>query len=165
MRIRALVLFVSFQVLVLAGLAGQGARAAESCAPDVLFLRGPWGEARFSVELADDAAERARGLMYRESLGASQGMLFVYDRPGAPAFWMKNTLIPLDMLFITATGEVQAVHSMAVPGDLTPISGGQGIQYVLEIKGGMAGLLGVTPGSQMRHPSVDQDLAVWPCGD
>lgn len=161
MRAKALLLFF----FLIMGLGGRMAFAQEACSPDTLDLRGPWGTARFSVELADDAAERARGLMFRESLGASEGMLFVYDRPGAPAFWMKNTLIPLDMLFITSKGEVQYVHDRATPGDLTPISGGQGIQYVLEIKGGMAGLLGVTPGSQVRHPSIDQGLAQWPCAE
>ncbi len=97
--------------LVLAGavMGGQGAfatgDAADSCAPpDRLDIRGDWGgQARFTIELADTAGERSRGLMFRESLGASEGgMLFLYPpRAGKPAFWMKNTLIPLDMIFIT----------------------------------------------------------------
>ncbi len=146
--------------LVVAGVAGA---APDACRDDTLLLRGPWGQARFSVEIADTDAERARGLMYRDRLGASQGMLFVYDRPGAPAFWMKNTLIALDMLFITPEGVVQYVHPMARPGDLTPISGGDGVQYVLEIRGGMAAALGITPGSEMRHPVLDPARAAWPC--
>lgn len=141
------------------------ASAAPSCSDDTLLIRGPWGEARFSVEVAADEESRARGLMFRESLGASRGMLFVYPEPGAPAFWMKNTLIALDMLFITPQGVVQYVHPNAVPGDLTPISGGTGVQYVLEIKGGMAKVMGITPGSQVRHPSIDQDKALWPCDE
>ncbi|HHB80688.1 MAG TPA: DUF192 domain-containing protein [Aliiroseovarius sp.] len=136
---------------------------ADTCSQDALFLRGPWGQARFGVEIADTPAEQARGLMFRESLGASKGMLFVYDRPGAPAFWMKNTLIPLDMLFITPEGVVQYVHANAIPGDLTPISGGPGVQYVLEIKGGMAARLGIAPGSELHHPAIAADLARWPC--
>ena len=136
---------------------------AQSCDAEILQMRGPWGQAQFAVEIADDDAERARGLMFRESLGASRGMLFVYSEPGAPAFWMKNTLIPLDMLFITAQGVVQYVHSNAIPGDLRPISGGQGVQYVLEIKGGMAARMGITPGTELHHPAIDADIAAWPC--
>ncbi len=148
-------------VLGLSGLALPA--SAETCDPEILQMRGPWGQAQFGVEIADDEAERARGLMFRESLGASKGMLFVYPEPGAPAFWMKNTLIALDMLFITPEGVVQYVHSNAIPGDLRPISGGQGIQYVLEIKGGMAARMGITPGTELHHPAIDADLAAWPC--
>ena len=139
------------------------AASAEDCAPDRVDLRGDWGEARFRVEVADDDAERARGLMFRDTLPASQGMLFVYERAGAPAFWMKNTLIALDMLFLTAAGEVQYVHEMARPGDLTPISGGPGVLAVLEIRGGLARAIGITPGSQLRHPAFDPETAAWAC--
>jgi len=136
---------------------------ADSCQDDELFLRGDWGTARFTIEIADTAATRARGLMFRESLGASQGMLFMYPEAGAPSFWMKNTLIALDMLFITPQGVVQYVHANAIPGDLRPISGGPGVQYVLEIKGGMAALLGINPGTQLRYARFAQDIAAWPC--
>ncbi|HGG04535.1 MAG TPA: DUF192 domain-containing protein [Aliiroseovarius sp.] len=142
---------------------GQPVLAQDVCQDNVLDIRGPWGKARFTIEIADDDEERARGLMFRESLAASEGMLFVYDRPNEPAFWMKNTLIPLDMLFITEQGVVQTVHPMAVPGDLTPIRGGSGILSVLEIRGGMAGLLGITPGSEVRNPAFDPAKSVWPC--
>lgn len=136
----------------------------EVCAMDRLDIRGDFGAARFTVEIADDPAEQAQGLMYRESLASSQGMLFVYPRAGAPAFWMKNTLIPLDMLFITPEGVVQYVHEMAVPGDLTPIGGGDGVLAVLEIKGGLAGAIGIEPGDQLRHPAFGA-VAAWPCDD
>lgn len=136
---------------------------AETCQPEMLDLRGPWGQARFMVEVADTDASRAQGLMYRASLAASQGMLFVYPEPGAPAFWMKNTLIPLDMLFITPAGIVQHVHAMARPHDLTPISGGDNVQLVLEIRGGMAAMMGIEAGSELRHPAVEPSIAVWPC--
>jgi uncharacterized membrane protein (UPF0127 family) len=150
-------------LITLALLASASAAGAETCAPGSLDIRGPFGSAHFSVEIADDDAERMRGLMYRESLPASAGMLFVYDRPGAPAFWMKNTLIPLDMLFVTPEGVVQSVHSMARPGDLTPISGGAGVLAVLEIRGGLAAAIGIDPGSQLRHPAFSGPAAAWPC--
>ncbi len=145
---------------------GQGfgaGQAQAACLPETLDLRGPGGVARFHVEIADTAAERNRGLMFRESMPSSAGMLFVYEQPQDVAFWMKNTLIPLDMIFADASGRVQRVHANAVPGDLTAIPGGADIQFVLEINGGMAKRLGITEGAEMRHPAIETQKAVWPC--
>lgn len=144
---------------------GLALPVAAACAPGSVTLRGDWGQARFNVELADTAQERAQGLMNRQSLPRSSGMLFVYDTPGSPAFWMRNTLIPLDMLFLDARGRVARIHENAVPLDETPIPGGDGILAVLEINGGLARQLGITEGSEMRHPAFDQDSAAWPCAD
>ncbi len=141
------------------------ALAGEACATDRVDLRGEWGTARFSVELADTPGERAQGLMFRDSLSASHGMLFMYQIVGRPAFWMKNTLIPLDMLFVTPQGRVQYVHENAVPGDLSPIEGGPGILAVLEIRGGMARLMGIAEGTELRHPAFDASIALWPCDE
>ena len=145
------------------GLASGQAVLAQDCAADRLDIRGDWGTARFGIEIADDPAEQARGLMFRESLAASAGMLFVYPRAGSPTFWMKNTLIPLDMLFIRPDGTVAYVHDRAVPGDLTGINGGPGILAVLEIRGGLAEALGIEPGDDVRHPAFDGDDAAWAC--
>ena len=101
--------------------------------------------------------------MNREEMALSAGMLFVYDSPQRVSFWMENTLIPLDMLFLDATGTVTRVHENAVPLDRTPIPGGTDIQYVLEINGGLARQIGISEGDVLRHPDVDQDLAAWPC--
>ncbi|WP_249218795.1 DUF192 domain-containing protein [Falsirhodobacter algicola] len=143
------------------GIAG-GAAAAE-CRPDTVEFRGA-GTARFTVEVADDAAERARGLMFRESLPRSAGMLFVYDHAQSVSFWMRNTLIPLDMIFVDDTGIVRRVHENARPHDETPIPGGDDIQMVIEVNGGLARRLGIEEGSEMRSPALDQSKAVWPCG-
>lgn len=145
----------------LSGLMAGGAAAA--CDPAVAELRGAAGTMRFSVEVADDAGERAQGLMFRDSMASSAGMLFVYDRPLHAMFWMKNTLIPLDMIFADATGRVTHVHADAVPHDETPIDGGQGVQYVLEINGGLAAALGIAPGHVLRHPAIAQPGAAWRC--
>ncbi|MFM7445829.1 MAG: DUF192 domain-containing protein, partial [Tabrizicola sp.] len=115
--------------------------------------------------VADEAEERSRGLMFREAMPLNEGMLFVYDAPRRVGFWMKNTLIPLDMVFADASGTVTRVHPNAVPGDLTPIDGGEGVQYVLEINGGLAAKLGIAPGAVMRHPAIAADGAVWPCAE
>ncbi|SNR58048.1 DUF192 domain-containing protein [Puniceibacterium sediminis] len=141
-----------------------GAAHAESnCREDALWLRGDWGSARFGVKVADDDKERSRGLMFVEKMAMGTGMLFVYPRPQDTNFWMKNTLIPLDIIFADHRGVVQTVHPDAVPGDLTPIPGGQGIQYVLEINGGLAKSMGIVPGSVFQHPAIAQDSAAWAC--
>jgi uncharacterized protein len=118
---------------------------------------------RFTVEVADSAGERGTGLMRRESLPMAAGMLFVYPRAGAVSFWMENTLIPLDMIFADPTGTVQHVHENAVPLDRTPIAGGDNIQYVLEINGGLARRMGISEGAVLRHPAIDQSVAAFPC--
>lgn len=145
-------------------LAAQGALAEGLCAPDSVAVFAPEGEsrARFTVEIADDAEERARGLMHRDSLAASQGMLFVYERPGAVSFWMENTLIPLDMIFVDQHGVVTRVHENAVPLDRTPIPGGAAVFAVLEINGGLSRALGIGEGDILRHPAFGGD-AVMPC--
>lgn len=134
-----------------------------ACLPETVELRGPEGKARFTVEVADDGAERAQGLMFRETMPTGAGMLFVYDAPQRASFWMKNTLIPLDMIFADPSGRVTRVHSQAVPGDTTPIDGGDGVQYVLEINGGLAARMGISAGWEIRHPAIAQDGAVWAC--
>jgi uncharacterized membrane protein (UPF0127 family) len=136
-------------------------RAETACTPDRVELRWQGGAAAFSVEVADDAAERAQGLMFRETMAPGAGMLFVYEAPKRAQFWMKNTLIPLDMIFADAAGRVTRVHPQAVPGDETPIDGGEGVQFVLEINGGLAATLGIAPGAEMRHPAIAG--GVWPC--
>ena len=125
-------------------------------------LRGEWGSARFNVEVADDPNERSVGLMHRENMPLSAGMLFVYEQPQRVSFWMRNTLIPLDMIFMDETGRVMRIHENAVPLDETSIEGGDNIQYVLEINGGLASRLGISEGSELRHPAIGNNSA-WPC--
>ena len=151
------------QVALTVFLCLSGSALAETCDPGRADLRWSGGSAQFTVEIADDADERARGLMFRDRMAAGQGMLFVYPEPKTAAFWMKNTRIPLDMLFIGADGRVQKVHDRAVPFDETAIPGGDAVQFVLEINGGLAKRLGLTVGAELRHPAVDSARAAWPC--
>lgn len=149
-------------VMATASLAALPASAL--CREDRVELRGDWGTVRFRVEIADDRRERAQGLMHVEQMARLAGMLFIYERPQMVSFWMENTLIPLDLIFMDQTGLVLNVHSDAIPMDRTPIPGGSNeVVYVLEVNGGVAEDLGIVEGSQMRHPSVDQDAALWPC--
>lgn len=137
--------------------------AEAQCQRDKVDLRGDWGSARFSIEIADTPENRATGLMYRQTMAKRAGMLFVYEHPQRVAFWMKNTLIPLDMIFVDQTGVVQRIHENAVPGDLTPIPGGDGILVVLELNAGIVRDYGITVGSQMRHEVFSDISAIWPC--
>lgn len=157
----------SRQVRAGAGLAGlflswAGAAVAAPCADDTLQIRGDFGAARFSVVVAATPQEQARGLMYVESMPRLAGMLFVYETPRAVSFWMRNTLIPLDMVFIDEAGVVQHIHVMAQPLDETPIFGPESTQYVLEINGGMSDMLGLAAGDEVQQFRFG-DAAIWPC--
>ena len=92
-----------------AGFAGWLILAAQpiwaECADDRLTIKGDFGQATFSIDVANDARERAQGLMFVEEMPMLSGMLFVYEQPQSVSFWMKNTLIPLDMLFASPDGE------------------------------------------------------------
>ena len=109
-------------------------------------------EIKFEVELALNDAERSRGLMYREKLGPYDGMLFDFYQDAPVSFWMKNTLIPLDMLFIAADGTIKHIHANAVPLSTDPIPSEFPVRAVLEINGGSAKLLGIKPGDKVKHP-------------
>ena len=101
--------------------------------------------------------------MFRKTLARGAGMLFVYDHPTTAAFWMKNTYIPLDIIFVDETGTVTSVHSDAKPLDLTPIPGGDQVFSVLEINAGLARDYGIKAGTQLRHEIFSSNQPVWPC--
>ena len=107
---------------------------------------------KFEVELATNDSERGRGLMYRKQLGPYEGMLFDFYQEMPVSFWMKNTLIPLDMVFIAADGTVKHVHANAVPLTTDPVPSRFPVRAVLEINGGSAALLGIKPGDTVKHP-------------
>ncbi len=134
-----------------------------ACRPDVVDLKNEQTTIRFNIELAATPQERSRGLMFRDSLPNRSGMLFVFDPPQRVAFWMKNTLIPLDMIFLDQTGTVVHVHQGAVPGDLTPIEGGDDVFAVLEINAGLSSRYSIRTGTVMRHEIFSQGTAIWPC--
>jgi uncharacterized membrane protein (UPF0127 family) len=112
------------------------------------------GRPAVTVELARTDAERAKGLMHRRELAPDAGMLFLFDETAEHAFWMKNTLIPLDMIFIGDDGRVTGIVGRAVPGDLRARSAGGPSRYVLEVNGGWADAHGVAPGDRVRFENV-----------
>jgi uncharacterized protein len=134
-----------------------------ACQVESVQLRGEWGETHFSVEIADTPETRSRGLMFRDAMPRGDGMLFVHEEPRHVSFWMKNTLIPLDMLFVDRTGTITRIHHQAIPGNLTAIDGGDHVFAVLEINGGLAKRYGISVGSQMQHDIFSNGPAVWPC--
>lgn len=107
----------------------------------------------FDVEMATQGSEFARGLMYRTSLGSDAGMLFLFGNEGDRTFWMKNTLIPLDMIFIASDGTIRHIHHNAKPQDETRITSEGQAAAVLEINGGLSGALGIKEGDRVIHPA------------
>ena len=137
--------------------------AQAACRDTAVDIRGGFGEARFTIDLADDPGERAQGLMNVPEMPVGRGMLFLYERPQRATFWMRNTLIPLDMIFADTSGTITHIHENAIPLDETTIDGGEGVIAVLEINGGLAGQIGISVGDTLRHPGLDPSLAAWPC--
>ena len=111
-----------------------------------LTIRSATGEHRFTVEVAATPEQQARGLMYRRSLADGRGMIFPYDPPQPVGFWMKNTLIPLDIIFIRADGRIAQIAANTVPHSLEPVASGEPVATVLEIRGGRAAELGIRAG-------------------
>ncbi len=107
-----------------------------------------------AVELARTDAERARGLMHRTELAPDAGMLFIFDESAEHTFWMKNTLIPLDMIFIGEDGTVVGVVERAEPQSLTERTVGRPSRWVLEVVGGFAAEHGVRAGDRVRIEGV-----------
>ena len=106
----------------------------------------------FQVEIARNEASRARGLMDRRFMPADHGMLFEFDREAPEAFWMKDTYIPLDMIFISRTGVVTNIAANAEPLSERAIPSGPPCMAVLELNGGAAARIGLKIGDKVRHP-------------
>lgn len=126
-----------------------GPAAAQDLSGLVVETSG--GERRFAVEVADDRASRSQGLMFRESMPLDHGMLFDFERESQQSFWMKNTPLSLDIIFIDGRGIIVHIHHRAVPFDETPIPSRKPAAAVLEINGGVARLTGIAVGDRVRH--------------
>jgi uncharacterized protein len=104
---------------------------------------------RFTVEVARTPEQQQRGLMFRESLPPDRGMIFPLATPRIASFWMKNTLIPLDLLFIRPDGTIARIAANTVPHSLEPLESGEPVAAVLEIAGGRAAQLGIAEGDRV----------------
>lgn len=149
-------LSVAVAVILVAGGVGvqsAGARSAAAVTQPArlvpLTITSGKREYAFKVEVARTEAEQARGLMFRTRLGADRGMIFPMRPERFASFWMKNTLIPLDMIFIRGDGTIASIAARAVPQSLAPVSSFEPVAAVLEIEGGRAALLGLKPGDRV----------------
>lgn len=131
--------------------------SAATADPDTVRIESASGEHVFTIEIADDPQERARGLMYRQHLPRDAGMLFVYDPPQEASFWMKNTPLPLDIIYADERGVIINIARMTTPYSTKGIPSGGVIRGVLEINGGLSDELGVVEGDRLRHPVFDPD--------
>ena len=138
--------------LMLAQPAAAAAQSLDDFARSTLEIETADGASHeFQVYLARTPQQHARGLMYVAELPADQGMLFDYPRPRWVSMWMKNTLIPLDMLFIRTDGVIANIAQRTVPGSLAVINSEGRARAVLELNGGTAARLGIRPGDRVRH--------------
>jgi uncharacterized membrane protein (UPF0127 family) len=124
---------------------------AASAAAEPVVIHAGGSAYRFEVEVVATPETRAQGLMFRSSLAANAGMLFLYPGEQPVSFWMKNTLIPLDMLFLKADGSIAHIAHNAVPHDETPIDSEAAVKAVLEVKGGTATALGIKEGDRVEY--------------
>ncbi len=137
--------------------AGQGI----ACPEDQIDIRTDAGVATYSVEIADDAAERAQGLMFREDMAREHGMYFVYPTGRPVAFWMKNTPLPLDIIYINERGVICSIAADTTPYSEEALPSGCAAQTVLELNAGEAKAAGIRVGAPVRHPAIARPA--WKC--
>lgn len=107
---------------------------------------------RFTVEVAGTPQEQAQGLMFRTELAPDAGMIFPFPSLKPASFWMKNTVIPLDIIFVRADGRIESIAANTVPYSLDAVSSDGPVAAVLELAGGRAAELGIEPGDTVKWP-------------
>ncbi len=143
---------VALASAALSGCSAGGA-AVESAARTVpLAIKSGTKVHRFTVEVMRTEAEQSRGMMFRDKIAGDAGMLFPISPPRVASFWMKNTLIPLDMIFIRADGSIARIAAEAVPHSLEPVTSDEPVAAVLEIRGGRASELGIAENDKVEWP-------------
>ena len=141
--------------LVLMLLAGPALAQPVTYPKDTLTVETASGaKHRFNVELATSPQQIAQGLMYRRQMAPDAGMLFIFERPDPATFWMKNTFIPLDMIFIGVDGRIMNIAERTIPQTETPVPASGPTRAVLEVNGGTSARLGIKPGDRVRHSSL-----------
>lgn len=135
-------------------LAALAAAACQDRRPAVELRPASGPPASVYVEVADTADTQSRGLMYRKHLEPDRGMLFVFDEEKPHAFWMKNTPIPLDMIFVSRDGRIVGIHGNAEPFSLAPIDVGVPSRTVLEVNGGYTAAHGLKVGDRVAYRNI-----------
>jgi len=143
--------FLLLMVALAAASAGPKAAPLQSFATSTLTIVSAGGRHRFTVELAETPAQMEQGLMFRSSLAPDAGMLFDFKRPTMATMWMRNTLIPLDMLFVDAKGAIVDITERAVPESDAIISAAVPVRAVIELNGGTAARLGIASGDRVLY--------------
>jgi uncharacterized membrane protein (UPF0127 family) len=151
----ALLLVVLPPVLVAATCAGKKGSERAAPEPTVFLSTGGQSEVRVRVEVARTSEERRLGLMHRQTLDKGSGMIFLFDKQEIQTFWMKNTFIALDMIFIGSDLEVVGVVHDAEPMSLKPCMVDEPSQFVLEVEAGFASRHGIGPGTTVRFTGFD----------
>ncbi len=147
---RAVLLIV---VLLATALPGHAAEPQlQQFATADLIIVSAGGPHRFTVELAATPAQMEQGLMFRQALAPDAGMLFDFKRPTLATMWMRNTLIPLDMLFVDGHGRIVNIRDRAVPRSDDVIAAAAPVRAVIELNGGAAERLGIKPGDRVLYP-------------
>lgn len=134
--------------------AAIGLAASDSQSDSTLIIATRDAQHRFTIELARTPAEMERGLMYRDRLAPDHGMLFLYEDERPVSFWMKNTLIPLDLIFADSSGRIVQIAERAVPLSTALISSDSSVRAVLEVNGGTADRLKIAVGDRLIHPAL-----------
>ena len=145
---------VALVVLALLVVASGQAQAPVAFGRGELEIETARGRHHFMVELATSQDQQVQGLMFRRSLAPDAGMLFLYEDDHEIQMWMKNTLIPLDMIFIQADGTILSIAQRTVPGSLATIPSQGAARAVLEVNGGTAARLGIKPGDRVLYPGL-----------
>ncbi|MEO1530861.1 MAG: DUF192 domain-containing protein [Pseudomonadota bacterium] len=156
-RLRVCVVMSSLLAVILAAGAPPAAADGPTCAVDRVIVEAAGGPVLYTVEIADEPAEHAEGLMFRTEMASDAGMLFLFETPRQASFWMRNTFISLDMIFIAPGGTVLNVAENTVPFSEAPQYSDGAAAAVLEVNAGEAARHGIGPGTATRHPTLTPD--------
>lgn len=155
-RFLRVAVLLSLVVLTGCGRAEAGKKAAPKTVEDRFAIK--IGDRTVQMQIAALPAEMQKGLMFREKMGADEGMLFIYESPQAMGFWMRNTKLPLDIGFISPEGELQEIYAMYPLDERTVASRGRRLQFALEMNQGWFKQNGVKPGAKLDLKAVTEAL-------
>ena len=156
-RVAAFAMMVAFTACARAEMAPPAVAQADGLYREEVVVETQTGPVRFWAEIADEPAEQERGLMFRRELAREHGMLFQFPRPAPQAFWMHNTPLSLDIIFIGPDGRILNIAEHATPFSQDPIPSRGPAIAVLEINAGLSRELGIAPGDRVRHPFLRGD--------
>ena len=156
-RTFGLAVLASTAGLMATGLSFGQSRRLQTFEKSSLVIATRTGRHDFHVEMAIRPKQQLQGLMFRRRMAVDAGMLFIYHRIQPASMWMKNTFIPLDMLYIDATGKIVGFHERAVPQSLEVITSNKPVKAVLEVNAGTVARLQIAVGDRVFHPAFERN--------